>query len=416
MRDPSGVTDVFCEEWPRLVATLVKDVGDLDIAEESVQDSFVEAASRWERSGRPDRPGAWLLTTARRKAIDRIRRSSRLRDRIPELERQAGREPDLASHDLIDDQLALLLGCCHPALSPEAQTALTLRVVAGLSTAQIARAFLVSETTMTRRITRSKTKIREAGIPFRVGDRSTLVQRLGPVCGVIYSIFTEGHASATATSLVRGDLCDEAIWLAELLADLVPDDPEVAGLLALLLLTDSRRVTRLNDDGLPVLLADQDRTRWDQAEIGRGLAALARAHAMGRAGPYQFQAAIASLHATAPTVDETDWPAVVKLYDVMLGQQASAIVALNRAVAVSHADGPGAGLAAIDAIEAADDLRGDLSAYPYFHSARGEMLLQLDRGSEAADSFRTAIDVCHNDTEATHLRARLEAARSEQAE
>ena len=350
MRDPSGVTDVFRQEWPRLVATLVKDVGDLEIAEESVQDAFVEAATRWERSGRPDRPGAWLLTTARRKAIDRARRSARWRDRIPELERQAGQEPDVASHDLIDDQLALLLGCCHPALSPDAQTALTLRIVAGLSTAQIARAFLTSEATMTRRLTRSKTKIREARIPFRVGDRATLVQRLGPVCGVIYSIFTEGHASATAASLVRGDLCDEAIWLAELLVDLVPGDPEVAGLLALLLLTDSRRSTRIDADGRPVLLADQDRTRWDQAEIARGLAELARAHAMGRAGPYQFQAAIAALHATAPSVEQTDWPAVVRLYDVMLGQQPSAIAALNRAVAVSHADGPAAGLAAVDAI------------------------------------------------------------------
>ncbi len=392
------------------MATLVRDVGDLDIAEESVQDAFVEAATRWEQSGRPDRPGAWLLTTARRKAIDRVRRSARLRDRIPELERQAGREPDLAAHDLIDDQLALLLGCCHPALSPDAQTALTLRIVAGLSTAQIARAFLVSEATMTRRITRSKTKIRGAKIPFRVGDRATLVQRLGPVCGVIYSIFTEGHASATAASLVRGDLCDEAVWLAELLVELVPDDPEVAGLLALLLLTDSRRATRLDAVGLPVLLADQDRTRWDQAEIARGLAELARAHAMGRAGPYQFQAAIAALHATAPSVDATDWPAVVRLYDVMLGQQASAVVALNRAVAVSHADGPGAGLAAMDAIARADDLEGDLSAYPYFHSARGEMLLRLDRRHEAADSFRIALDVCRNDTEAAHLRTRLEAA------
>ncbi len=392
------------------MATLVRDVGDLDIAEESVQDAFVEAASRWEQSGRPERPGAWLLTTARRKAIDRVRRSARLRDRIPELERQAGQQPVLASHDLIDDQLALLMGCCHPALSPEAQTALTLRIVAGLSTAQIARAFLVSEATMTRRITRSKTKIREAKIPFRVGDRATLVQRLGPVCGVIYSIFTEGHASATAASLVRGDLCDEAIWLAELLVELVPDDPEVAGLLALLLLTDSRRATRLDADGRPVLLAEQDRTRWDQAEIARGLAELARAHAMGSAGPYQFQAAIAALHATAPSVDETDWPAVVRLYDVMLGQQGSAIVALNRAVAVSHADGPAAGLAAIDAIEAADDLEGDLSDYPYFHSARGEMLLRLDRRREAAACIRSAIDVCHNDTERAHLQARLAAA------
>ncbi len=406
MIDRSGVTDVFREEWPRLVATLVRDVGDLETAEDAAQDAFVEAAARWEKTGRPDRPGAWLLTTARRKAIDRIRRTRRFEERIPELEARTRLQPEPTRHDLIDDQLALVLGCCHPALNPDAQVALTLRVVAGLSTAQIARAFFVSEPTMARRLTRSKTKIRAAKIPFDVSDRHVLVDRLGSICGVIYSIFTEGHASATAAALIRGDLCDEAIWLGELLVSLVPDDPEVAGLLALMLLTDARRPTRVDDYGRPVLLADQDRGRWDQAMIGRGLAELGRAHGIGAGGPYQFQAAIAALHATAPSIEETDWLAIIRLYDLMLGRRPSSIVALNRAVAVSHADGPAAGLAAIEAIGHADDLDTTLTAYPYFHSARAELLLQLGRPTEAVAAFDEAIAVSANGTELAHLRSR----------
>ncbi len=407
MIDGSGVGDVFRDEWPRLVATLVRDVRDLDLAEDVAQEAFIEAATRWEVEGMPDRPGAWLLTTARRKAIDRARRSTRFRDRLPELEARARVGAERTEHELVDDQLALLLGCCHPALAPDAQVALTLRVVAGLSTAQIAKAFFVSEPTMTRRITRSKTKIRAAGIPFGVPGLDVLVDRLTVVCGVIYSIFTEGHTSATTANLVRGDLCDEAIWLAELLHELVPDEPEVAGLLALLLLTDARRDTRADADGHPVLLAEQDRSRWDQEKIARGLAMLAEAHAGRAIGSYQLQAAIAALHVTAPSFERTDWPSIVRLYDAILARTPSAVVALNRAVAVSHADGPAVGLAAIDAIPSADDLDGDLADYPYFYSSRAELLARVDRLDDARLAFERALALSTSDAQSHHLRRRL---------
>lgn len=414
MIDRSGVTEAFRTEWPRLVATLVREVGDLELAEDAAQEAFFEAARRWERDGVPDRPGAWLLTTARRKAIDRIRRSKRMDDRLPELHARSTIEADFSKHQLLDDQLALLLGCCHPAIAPDAQVALTLRVVGGLSTAQIARAFLVSESTMTRRLTRSKAKIRGARIPFKAVDLDTLIERLPAVRGVIYSIFTEGHASAQHASLVRGDLCDEAVWLAGLLDELVPDDPEVAGLLALVLLVDARRPARIDEDGTPIVLADQDRALWDAEQIERGLAVLGRAHRHGSAGPYQLQAAINALHATASAFDETDWRGVVALYDALMLRRPTAIVALNRAVAVAEADGPHEGLRAIDAIAEADDLGGDLDAYPYFHSSRAEFLARLGRDAEASSEFDRALAICGNEAERTHLeqrRARIRPAR-----
>ncbi len=406
MIDRSGVTEAFRTEWPRLVATLVREVGDLELAEDAAQEAFFEAARRWERDGIPDRPGAWLLTTARRKAIDRVRRSKRMDDRLPELHARSTVEADLSAHQLIDDQLALLLGCCHPAIAPDAQVALTLRVVGGLSTAQIARAFLVSESTMTRRLTRSKAKIRGARIPFKPVDLDTLVDRLPAVRGVIYSIFTEGHASASHASLVRGDLCDEAVWLAGLLVELVPDDPEVAGLLALVLLVDARRGARTDADGAPIVLGDQDRSLWDSGKIERGLAELGRAHRHGSAGPYQLQAAINSLHATAPSFDDTDWRGVVALYDALMLRRPTAIVALNRAVAVAEADGPHEGLRAIDAIAEADDLGGDLETYPYLHSSRAEFLARLGRADEASSEFDLALAICGNDAERSHLEGR----------
>ncbi len=403
------VAVVFRTEWPRLVATLMRDVGNLGVAEDAAQDAFVEAAARWPTHGTPEQPAAWLLTTARRKVIDRLRRSARFTDRLPLLavdhpDRQDA-TADVEKSAGLDDQLALLVGCCHPALGPDAQVALTLRVVGGLSTAQIARAFLVTESTMTRRLTRSKAKIREARIPFGLPDRDTLAERLPAVCAVIYSIFTEGHSSATDESLVRGDLCDEAIWLAELLCSLVPDDPEVMGLLALLVLIDARRATRL-DGGAPVLLADQDRSQWNRGTIARGLAVLARAHAQRNAGMYQFQAAIAALHATAPSFEETDWNAVVDLYDVMLRRQASALIALNRAIALGQRDGPGAALVALDAIPLADDLDGDLDDYVYFHTARAEALGELGRHDESRAAFRRAMQVSSNVAERAHLQSR----------
>ena len=413
-----GVADVFRTEWPLLVATLMRDVGDLSIAEDAAQDAFLEAATRWPTDGVPERPGAWLVTTGRRKAIDQIRRMKRFEDRLPALagDRTAVDSDGTGSPDIeldrgqaLDDQLGLLLGCCHPALALEAQVALTLRIVAGLSTPQIARAFLVSEETMTRRLTRAKSKIRAARIPFDPPTLDTLTERIGAVCEVISSIFTEGHASATDTALIRGDLCEEAIWLAQLLSKLAPADPEVAGLHALLLLTDARRSSRLDRHGSPVLLADQDRSLWDQPMIARGLAELARAHSFQRGGAFQFQAAIAALHATAPTFEATDWPAVLRLYDVLLQRQPSALIALNRAIALDRVHGPGAALAALDAIPHADDLTGDVSGYVYFHTARSSVLTRLDRLDDAEEALDLAIDCSTNESERSFLRQRRKA-------
>ncbi len=407
MFDETGIAEAFRTEWTRVVATLVRDLGDLGLAEEVAQDAFYAAAERWRETGTPERPGAWLTTTARRKAIDVIRRRQRFEDRLPELARRLDQDVDADPTGLVDEQLALLLGCCHPALPPEGQVALTLRAVAGLSTAQIARAFLVSEPTMTRRLTRAKDKIRATNIPFRVADREVLVERLGAVCAVVHSIFTEGHTAATSTTLIRGDLCDEAIWLAELLATLVPDAPEVLGLHALLLLTDARRDARTGTDGLPVLLADQDRSRWDQASVSRGLATLARAHSHRQVGQYQLQAAIAALHSTAATFDDTDWARIVSLYDVLLVHHPSAITGLNRAAAIGHRDGPAAGLAEIDALSDAD--RTELATYPYLHAARAEFLRRLGSDRDADAAFDAAIAASQNDAERRHLERRRRA-------
>lgn len=406
-----SVADVFRSEWPPLVARLLREVGDLTIAEEAAQDAFVEASLRWPVDGLPDRPGAWLLTTARRRAIDQIRRARRFEDRIPALALQlaaSADQQDEAADDeeRLDDQLALLVGCCHPALSPEAQVALTLRIVAGLSTRQIARAFLTSEDTMTRRLTRAKAKVRTARIPFSPPTVHTLTERVGGVCEVISSIFTEGHASATEAMLVRGDLCEEAVWLAGLLSRLVPVDPEVAGLHALLLLTDARRAGRVDEHGRPVLLADQDRSTWDRSMIDRGLAELARAHSFRRGGPFQIQAAIAALHATAPSFEATEWPSVLRLYDALLQRQHTVLVALNRAIALEQVRGPHAALAAIDAITRAEDLEGDVDGYVYFHSARADLLARLDRPAEAAAALDRAIGCSTNETERSLLRHR----------
>lgn len=411
MIDDSGVSDVFRTEWPRVVATLVRDFGDLDLAQDVTQEAFIAAAESWTPTSRPDRPGAWLVTTARRRAIDRIRRDRRFTDRMPELvaASRLGDDDDPSSdHELVDDQLALVLACCHPALAPDAQVALTLRVVAGLSTGQIARAFLVSESTMTRRLTRAKTKIRVANIPFRVADRELLVDRLPIVSAVVYSIFTEGHTSATSTTLVRGDLCDEAIWLAELLVELVPDDPELAGLCALLLLTDARRASRVDDAGGLVLLADQDRSAWDRAKISRGLALLAAAHSHGSSGPYQLLAAIAALHAAAPAYELTDWDRVIALYDALLVRNADAVTSLNRAAAIGQRDGADRGLAVLAALT--EEQTEELAEYPYFHACRAEFLLILGDREAARVAFDHAISTCRNDTERSHLLGRREIA------
>lgn len=291
-------------------------------------------------------------------------------------------------------------------MAPEAQVALTLRIVGGLSTPQIAKAFLVTEATMTRRISRAKEKVRLAGIPFDPPTVETLAERLPSVCGVIHSIFTEGHLSSGSGALVRGDLCDEAIWLGELLHRLIPGEPEVAGLLALMLLIDGRRSTRVDANGLPILLVDQDRSAWDRQRINRGLFVLSRAFAARDAGVFQLHAAIAALHANAPTFAETDWEGIVRLYNALLRRQPTALMALNRAIAVAEAVGPTEALRALDAIPLAEDLDGDLANYPYFHAARGECLARLDRNAEAVVAFDHALLCCGNDAERQHLERR----------
>ena len=409
-------SEIFRAEWSNVVATLMRDLGDLDLAEDATQEAFIAATERWQTTGWPKNPGGWLVTTARNKAVDRLRRDRAFDRRIPELVQQtdqvgttggsggSGGGTQASTHGLVDERLALILGCCHPALPPEGQVALTLRIVAGLSTAQIARAFLVSEATMTRRITRAKRKITGANIVFRA-DRERLVERLVPVCAVIYSIYTEGHASATDASLLRGDLCEEALWLAGLLSELVPDEPEVAGLFALLLLSDARRAARVAPDGSVVLLPDQDRTQWDQAKIARGLGALATAHAAGRRGPYQLQAAVAALHSTAPSFDETDWARIIDLYDVLLADSGDAVIALNRAAAIGHSRGAADGLSTIESLPAEQLER--LASYPYFHACRGEFEAKVGRVAQARRSFARAIEFTENTAERAHLQERL---------
>lgn len=383
----TALETVFRTEWSKLVAVLVRDFGDIQLAEDCAQEAFMEAASRWESGvGVPERPGAWLTTTARRKALDRVRRSANYEQKLAELEARAKLGPIASSGgDLIDEQLVLLLGCCHPALGLESQVALTLRLVAGLTTEQIARAFLVEDATMGKRISRAKSKIRDAGIPFHSVDRDVLGERVEAVRHVIYLIFTEGHASTSASGFVRGDLCDEAIWLAQLLTQLLPGNSEAHGLHALVLLTDARRATRLDDEGLPILLEDQDRTQWDRDKIAAGLSSLGRAGGMGPLGAFGLQALIASMHAAAATFEETDWSRITWAYDILHSIDPSPVIELNRAIAVSYAEDPEAGLATIE------PLREELDGYLYLHSARAELLRRLGRLDEAVEAYDRAL-------------------------
>ncbi len=383
----ADLSEVFRTEWPRIVAVILKNFGDLQLAEDCAQEAFIAAGVAWPNSGVPDSPGAWLLTTARRKAIDHLRRSNNYAQKLPLLEAQARSASHGGSADgLIDDQLALFLGCCHPALNRDAQVALTLRAVAGLSTAQIASAFLVEEATMGKRLTRARRKIRDANIPFSVPDRELLRNRLEQVQQVIYLIFTEGHSSATDAQLVRGDLCDEAIWLSELVAKLVPDDSETLALAALIRLTDARRKTRTDADGVPVLLQDQDRLKWDVKQIDEGLGYLGRAQQSPHPGPLLFQAAVAAIHCTASHFDQTDWPKIVSLYDQQIALGSTPILRLNRAAALAYAVGPEVALTEIDQL--ADDLDG----YVFFHSARAELLRRLGLVSLAISAYDRALE------------------------
>ena len=404
----TGPTDeivdrLFRRESGRAIAALIRAVGSFDLAEDAVQEAFTVAIERWPRDGVPDNPGAWIVTTARNRAIDRIRREQVGRAKIEAASRLAELEIVTGVSEFPDERLRLIFTCCHPALALESRVALTLRTVGGLSTREIARAFLVPEATVAQRLVRAKRKIRDAGIPYRVPPKELLGERLEGVLAVLYLVFNEGYSSTSARELVRTDLCDEAIWLARTVDRLLPDQPEVAGLLALMLLHHSRRDTRIGDDGGLVLLEDQDRARWDHDMIDEGVGVLDRAIASRSPGAYQLQAAIAALHARAPRPDDTDWPQIASLYGALAEIEPSPVVELNRAVAVAMADGPRAGLALVEPLEAA------LDHYHLFHAARGDLLRRLEQADDAAAAYRRALGLTENPAERAFLQGRLDA-------
>jgi len=384
-----------------VLATLIRVTGDIDLAQDAVQDAVVRALERWPRDGVPDNPRAWLTVTAKRRAIDLLRREARRAAK--EAEAVALWEPVAEPAEAVrDDMLRLLFTCCHPALSADAQVALSLRILGGLSTVEVARGLMVSEATMAKRLTRAKQKIRYARIPYRVPTAEELPDRLATVAATIYLIFNEGYAAGAGADLVRVSLTGEAIRLARLLAELMPDEATVLGLLALLLLQDARRAARTDDHGRPVLLPDQDRSRWDRATIEEGvrLVGTALLRTPDRPDSYVVQAAIAACHGLAPSYAETDWAAVVSWYDVLLTVHDSPVVRLNRAVAVAERDGPAAGLALVDEI-------GELSDYPWWHATRAELLRRLGHTEPARTAYEQALTLGMNDPQTEHLRRRV---------
>ncbi len=403
--------EAVVSERARIIATLIGLCdGDFQLAEDSLQEALIAALERWPRDGVPQRPDAWIITAARRKAIDQLRRGQTLRRKqetlqtLLDLEQAAGQGLEVQEEQSVqDDRLRLIFTCCHPALALEAQVALTLRTIAGLETPEIAKAFLVTQETMAKRLTRAKSKIRDARVPYRVPPEHELPDRLAGVLTVIYLIFNEGYLSSSGDSLIRGELCDEATRLGRLLVSLMPDEPEVQGLLALMLLIDSRRAARTDADGDLVTLEEQDRSLWDRRRIEEGQELVERSLRARRPGPYQLQAAIAALHAEPQRPEDTDWTQIALLYSELLRRTPSAVVELNRAAAVAMAFGPEAGLRLIDDLESA----GELSDYYLTHAARADLLRRAGRNAEAAAAYRRALELCSNPVEVRYLRRRL---------